>query len=226
MSALFVTGTDTGVGKTRASVALIRRARAAGVDAVGFKPVASGCAATPEGWRNEDALALQAAADGVEPYAAVNPVALPEAVAPHLAARAAGTRIDLATLDAAFEALQRRHARVIVEGAGGWRVPLDESTEFADWVAAHGWPVVLVVGLRLGGLNHALLAAESIARRTRLAGWIANVLPPAQPRWQENLETLRARLEAPCLGLLPEHGSEACNLQALDTPATRALLGA
>jgi len=222
---LFVTGTDTGVGKTRASVALIRLLRAHGVDAVGFKPVAAGCEAAPDGWRNDDALALRAASDDCEPYAAINPVALPAAIAPHLAAHDVGTPISLAALDAAHDALRARHARVVVEGAGGWRVPLDAQHDFADWVAAHRWPVVLVVGLRLGCLNHALLSAESIARRAPLAGWIANRLPPAQERWQDNLATLRARLPVPCLGVLPEHGDEAGNRDALDTPESRALLG-
>jgi dethiobiotin synthetase len=221
---LFVTGTDTGVGKTRASAALIRLLRAHGVDAVGFKPVAAGCEATPDGWRNDDALALRAASDDCEPYAAINPLALPAPIAPHLAAQDVGTPISLAALDAAHDALRARHARVIVEGAGGWRVPLDAQNDFADWVAAHRWPVVLVVGLRLGCLNHALLSAESIARRVPLAGWIANRLPPAQERWQDNLATLRARLPAPCLGVLPEHGDDAANRDALDTPASRALL--
>lgn len=222
---LFITGTDTGVGKTRATAALLRLARARGVDAVGFKPIAAGCDLEGDQWRNEDALELLAASDGVEPYAAINPVALPAAIAPHLAASDVGAPISLTTLDAAYAALRDRHARVIVEGAGGWRVPIDGQTDFSDWVAAHRWPVVLVVGLRLGCLNHALLTAESVARRGALAGWIANLLPPLQPRWQDNLESLQARLPAPLLGLLPQHGTAEANVAALDTPATRALLG-
>lgn len=222
---LFITGTDTGVGKTRASTALVRLARARGIDAIGFKPVAAGCEAGADGWRNDDALQLLAASGGIEPYDAINPIALPAPIAPHLAAQDVGAPIALAMLDAAYEALQVRHQRVIVEGAGGWRVPLDAHADFADWVSAHRWPVVLVVGLRLGCLNHALLSAESIARRVPLAGWIANLLPPLQPRWQDNLDTLRTRLPAPCLGLLPEDGDDAANIQALDTPETRSLLG-
>ncbi|NGY05070.1 dethiobiotin synthase [Solimonas terrae] len=220
---LFITGTDTGVGKTRASAALIRLARARGLDAVGFKPVAAGCTATADGWRNDDALELLAASDHVEAYEAINPCALPAAIAPHLAAQEVGATIARATLDAAHADLCRRHACVIVEGAGGWRVPLDADVDFADWVGARGWPVVLVVGLRLGCLNHALLTAESIARRVPLAGWIANRLPPAQDRWQDNVATLRARLSAPCLGVLPEHGDDAANRDALDTTETRRL---
>ena len=222
---LFVTGTDTEVGKTRASTALVRLARYHGLDAVGMKPIAAGCERVDGIWQNEDALALLAASDGVEGYAAINPIALPPPIAPHIAAADGGTPISTDVLDAAHAALQVRHAHVIVEGAGGWRVPLDDQTDFADWVAAHRWPVVLIVGLRLGCLNHALLTAESVMRRTTLAGWIANRLPPAQPRWQENLQTLCARLPAPLLGVLPEHGDDAANRDALDTPAMRQLLG-
>lgn len=219
--ALFITGTDTGVGKTRASVALLGFARSIGIDAVGFKPVASGCELSADGWRNDDALQLAAAGDHVEPYERINPYALPEAIAPHLAARAAGVRIERAVLDAAFDALAARHELVIVEGAGGWRVPLAEPSagagwEFADWVAARGWPVVLVVALRLGCLNHASLSAESIRRRAPLAGWIANRLPPTQPYWQDNLAVLDAQLAAPRLGLLPESGGVEVNMAALD----------
>lgn len=222
---LFITGTDTGIGKTRASTALVRLARARGIDAVGFKPVAAGCDADVDGLRNDDALQLLAASDGAEAYEAINPLALPAAIAPHLAARDIGTSIALATLDAAHAALASRHPCVIVEGAGGWRVPLNAQADFADWVASHRWPVILVVGLRLGCLNHALLSAESIARRAPLAGWIANLLPPPQERWHDNLQTLRERLPAPCLGVLPEAGDAAANMRALDTPETRSLLG-
>lgn len=222
---LFITGTDTGVGKTRASSALVRLMRANGVDAVGFKPVAAGCEHGPDGWRNDDALQLLAASGDSESYDAINPIALPAAIAPHLAAQDVGAPISLAMLDAAHAALQRRHQCVVVEGAGGWRVPLDAKTDFSDWVASHRWPVVLVVGLRLGCLNHALLSAESIARRVPLAGWIANLQPPRQHRWQDNLQSLRDRMPAPCLGMLPECGDDAANVQALDTAETRLLLG-
>lgn len=221
---LFISGTDTGVGKTRAAAALIRCARAYGLDAVGYKPVAAGCEPTADGWRNDDAEQLLAASNGVLRYEEVNPIALPAAIAPHLAARDLGLRIDPAVLDRGHAQLAARHQRVIVEGAGGWRVPLDGELDFADWVAAHRWPVVLVVGLRLGCLNHALLSAEAILRRTALAGWIANVLPPLQERWQDNLDTLQQRLPAPCLGVLPLEGTVDDNRAALDTPQTRDLL--
>ncbi|MGH8447545.1 MAG: dethiobiotin synthase [Solimonas sp.] len=227
---LFVTGTDTGVGKTRAAAALIALARSRGRDAVGYKPVAAGCERTADGWRNDDALQLLAASGGGLRYEDVNPLALPAAIAPHLAARDVGLSIDPAVLDAGHARLaQARRAGqglVVVEGAGGWRVPLNETVDFADWVAGHRWPVLLVVGLRLGCISHALLSAEAILRGTTLAGWIANVLPPAQERWQDNLDSLRARLPAPCLGLLPENGDAEASRRGLDTPAMHALLDA
>lgn len=197
---LFITGTDTGVGKTHVACGLLRAARAQGVDACGYKPVASGCRSTARGLRNADALALQASAGTAEPYAAINPYAFGPAIAPHLAAREAGVRIDRRRLDAAHRDLSRRHALILIEGAGGWQVPLGRRGTLADWVAARGWPVILVVGMRLGCLNHALLSADAIRRQAPLLGWIANELPPRQPRLEENLAELRARIPAPMLG--------------------------
>ena len=218
---LFVTGTDTGVGKTRIAAALIGLARARGIDACGYKPVASGCSRGGAGaLRNEDALALQAASDGVEAYEAINPLAFEPAIAPHLAAREAGTPILLEALDAAHAQLASRHELIVVEGAGGWQVPLNDDTTVADWVAGRQWPVLLVVGLRLGCLNHALLSAESIARRTRLVGWVANQLPPRQLRWAENLDSLVARLQVPLWGVIGEGIDGPAAQHALDRPAT------
>ncbi|MFP5305427.1 MAG: dethiobiotin synthase [Gammaproteobacteria bacterium] len=203
MSTLFVTGTDTGVGKTLVACALLRRARGRGVRACGYKPVASGCVRTAEGLRNEDALGLLAESAPGPAYADVNPLALEPPIAPHIAAARAGTAIDLSVLDRAYERLAAAHDCVIVEGAGGWRVPLSARHGFDDWVAARRWPVVLVVGMRLGCINHALLSAESIGRRAPLAGWVANLLPPEQPYWQDNVEALRERLPAPLWGVVP-----------------------
>jgi dethiobiotin synthetase len=200
---LFVTGTDTGVGKTRVACALLRQARAQGTKACGWKPVASGCERTAQGLRNADALALQAAAGTKEPYGLLNPYAFEPPIAPHLAAQAAGRRIRIQELDRVHAELARRYELVVAEGAGGWSVPLDETWSFASWVGEREWPVLLVVGLRLGCLNHALLSAESIGRRTRLAGWVANALPPEMPMLAENLESLRQRLSAPCWGFMP-----------------------
>ena len=217
-STIFVTGTDTGVGKTHAAVALIHALRGQGHRVCGYKPVASGCAVMPDGLRNADALALRAAAENDEPYDVINPYAFAPAIAPHLAAIQAARPIERCVLDAAHDRLAQRYDIVVVEGAGGWLVPLDEATTFADWIAERGWPVLLVVGLRLGCINHALLTADAIQRRTRLAGWIANHLPPGQAEWQANLDTLRRRLPAPLLGCLPlgaEPAAAALDLRAL-----------
>ena len=197
---VFLTGTDTGVGKTHVATALVRAARGLGIASCGYKPVASGSRQGAAGLRNADARALlRASGLGPEAYARVNPYAFAPAIAPHLAAREAGVRIDRRVLDRAHRELVRDHDLVIVEGAGGWQVPLGPDWTQADWVARHGWPVVLVVGMRLGCLNHALLSAESIAGRTRLLGWVANALPPRQSRLEQNLADLAARMPAPLL---------------------------
>jgi dethiobiotin synthetase len=199
---LVVTGTDTGVGKTRVACALLRRARARGLRVCGFKPVATGCDPTGAGLRNSDALALEDAAGSGEPYGLINPYAFEPPIAPHLAAAAAGRRIRTLHLDATHRDLASRHDLIVLEGAGGWRVPLDETWLFSEWVAEHDWPVLLVVGMRLGCINHALLTAESVVRRVQLTGWVANVLPPAMDGLAENIEALRQRLSAPCWGVL------------------------
>jgi dethiobiotin synthetase len=199
---LFVTGTDTGVGKTLVACALLQAWRADDLDVCGFKPVATGCARTPDGLRNDDVLALEAAARSGEPYAALNPYAFAPAIAPHLAAQAAGQRISIPHLDHAHDALAARHARIVAEGAGGWRVPLDEVWTLGEWVVEREWPVLLVVGMRLGCLNHALLTADAVSRSTRLAGWVANVLPPPMPQLDDNIAALHQRISAPCWGVL------------------------
>jgi dethiobiotin synthetase len=205
---IFVTGTDTGVGKTHVSCALLRAARARGLRACGYKPVASGCTRDADGaLRNDDALALQAAAGTAEAYGRINPYAFEPPLAPHIAARAQGRPISLPHLDEVHADLASRYELLIVEGAGGWQVPLDDAHTFADWVVAHGWPVLLVVGMRLGCINHALLSAEAIARRGRLFAWVANVLPPTQAALQDNIDALRRRIEAPLLGVLPPAAS-------------------
>lgn len=201
----FVTGTDTGVGKTFASAALLHAMRRDGRPAVGMKPVASGCERTPQGWRNEDALALQAASQPRPEYLLVNPYALPEPTAPQIAAALAGVKVALPTLLAAHAALAAQAGgRVLVEGAGGWLAPLADGIEQADLARALGLPVVLVVGLRLGCLNHARLTARAIeADGCRYAGWIGNAIEPPGPHAAAYLELLRTHLPGPCLGLLP-----------------------
>ncbi len=200
---VFVAGTDTGIGKTHASVALVRAQRACVRRAIGMKPVASGCRETPHGLRNEDAEALLGASDPVPPYALCNPYPFAPPIAPHIAAHEAGIAIALDSIVGAYRTLAGMADRVVVEGVGGWSVPLGDALMQADFVRALELPVVLVVGLRLGCINHALLSARAIvADRCGLAGWIANRVDPEMARADENLETLRARIDAPLLGVL------------------------
>jgi dethiobiotin synthetase len=198
---LFITGTDTGVGKTRVATALCMAFAAVGKRVAAMKPVASGCAMTPEGLRNDDALALLDAMNVRARYAEVNPYAFEPAIAPHIAALEAGRPIDVDVLDRCFERLSLQSDATIVEGAGGWLAPLDAELTFADLAVRWRLDVILVVGLRLGCLNHALLTAESIERRgLRLCGWIGNSVDPIFERRDENLSALRARIAAPCIG--------------------------
>lgn len=200
----FVTGTDTGIGKTVASAALLHALRARGLRAVGMKPVASGCERIDGEWRNEDALALQRASDPAPAYADVNPYALPEATAPELAARAAGVDIALAPIVSAYRRLAEQADAVVVEGVGGWAAPLSAQWDQIDVVRALRLPVVLVVGLKLGCINHARLAARAIAADgARLAGWIGNDIDPDLPQADEYFGLLAPRIPAPCLGRLP-----------------------
>lgn len=201
---VYVTGTDTGVGKTVAAVALVHRLRMAGWRTAGMKPVASGCERTAEGLRNDDALALQAASDPPPAYDDVNPYALALATAPQLAARAMGVRIALAPLCDAHARLAARCDATVVEGAGGWLAPFDAGLEQADLVRALGLPVVLVVGLRLGCLNHARLSARAIATDGfALLGWIGSAIDPDFAERAAYIGLLNDALPAPCLGVLP-----------------------
>jgi len=201
---VFVTGTDTGIGKTFVSAALLAALNASGVRGVGMKPVASGCSDTPAGLCNEDALALIAHSSGNPPYGQVNPYALREPIAPHIAAADAGIEIEIDPIRAAFTSLSTNADCVVVEGVGGWCAPLSATLMQADIAHALQLPVVLVVGLRLGCLNHALLSARAIAGDgCQLIGWIGNRIDAQMVRVDENLATLRQRLPAPCLGVLP-----------------------
>ena len=204
---LYVTGTDTGIGKTVASVALLRALQARGLRATGMKPVASGCTASAEGWRNEDALAQQAASRPSHPYDVHNPSALPESTAPQLAARRAGVEVSPVTLQAAYARLAADADVVVVEGAGGWLAPLADGLEQSQLAHLLGLPVVLVVGVRLGCLNHARLSERAIhADGLRLVGWIGNRIDPAFADAQAYRELLQDALVAPCLGWLPHAG--------------------
>lgn len=198
MRSFFVTGTDTEIGKTFVSCRLIAALKASGQRVAPMKPIASGAEATAGGLRNEDAQQLIAAAGLELPYEDVNPYCFPPPIAPHLAAAEAGVAIDLAVIRAAFERLRQRADRVVVEGVGGWLVPLGDELLLPDLVRALDLPVVLVVGLRLGCLNHALLTARRIMDDGfPLVGWIANPIDPGMARREENVATLERWLPVP-----------------------------
>ncbi|OOC14845.1 dethiobiotin synthase [Dickeya dadantii] len=200
----FVTGTDTEVGKTVASVALLQAARQAGYRTAGYKPVASGCEVTPQGIRNGDALQLQANSSVALPYDAVNPLAFLEPTSPHIVSAVEKRPIAFSTLSDGLRALERQADWVLVEGAGGWFTPLSERHTFADWVREETLPVILVVGVKLGCINHAMLTALAVRQAgLRLAGWIANVVQPPGRRHQAYLQTLQERIPAPMLGEIP-----------------------
>lgn len=193
MKTYFITGTDTGCGKTTLTVALARDLVARGRSVVCYKPVASGCEMTAQGLRNDDALKLQAAASVSLDYEQVNPVALEPAIAPHIAAERAGVAIDVARL---VRAMRAPAADVrLIEGAGGWMVPLGPEAMTADLARSVEARVVLVIGIRLGCINHSLLSARAIQDdRLALHGWIANIMDPTLPALDENLETLERHL--------------------------------
>jgi len=202
VKAWFITGTDTGVGKTHVACSLARALVARGAKVAVMKPVSAGCEVTPQGLRNEDALALIAAGNVAQDYDAVNPYAFAPAIAPHLAAAQVGVRIDPQRVRALAAAVDADH--LLIEGAGGWCVPLGDELMFADLARGLTLDVILVVGLRLGCLNHSLLSAQQIHRDGfRLRGWVANRIDPEMPVWRENLATLEARLSAPLLAVLP-----------------------
>ena len=201
---VYVTGTDTGVGKTVASCALLHASRARGLRSIGMKPVASGCERVDGALRNADALELQAASDPRPDYADLNPYALPLRLAPELAALDAGVSIAMPPLRDAHARLRTQADVVVVEGVGGWAAPLSSTLDQADLVFALDLPVLLVVGLRLGCLNHAYLTSRAIAADgCRLIGWIAVDIDPEMARADDNFALLGKRLPAPCWGRLP-----------------------
>lgn len=216
---LFITGTDTEVGKTLVACALINACRRAGMRVVPMKPVAAGCYQTPEGWKNEDVEALRAAADIDAPLDEINPYRFVEPIAPHIAASRTKVAIDLAVIRERFDMLSRRADAVIVEGAGGFLVPLNEREDFGDLARTLALPVVLTVGMRLGCINHALLTQEAIlARGLPLVGWVANRIDPAMNAFDENLETLKRGLKAPLLGVVPRMDRPDASAVRLDLP--------
>ncbi|MDX1804419.1 MAG: dethiobiotin synthase [Alcanivorax sp.] len=193
----FVTGTDTEVGKTWVSCRLLERAREAGLSCYGLKPVAAGCEQTGEGWRNDDALQLMAASSVKLPYETVNPVALKAAIAPHIAARQEGRVITLARLAGYVRGALNAHKAdlILIEGAGGWRVPLNDREMLAGLATELELPVIQVVGMKLGCINHALLTAEAIEKDgLRYVGTMANTFDGEMAVQEENLLTLRQHL--------------------------------
>lgn len=205
-AAYFITGTDTEVGKTTVAAALLHAARQQGLSTAAIKPIASDCQHTSEGLRNNDALRLLAECSLNLSYTEVNPIAFAPAIAPHLAAAESGQSLSTAQLlPPVQQMLAQRADLTLVEGAGGWRVPLNDQGEYlSDLPKALGLPVILVVGIRLGCINHALLTAEAIqADGLTLAGWIANQLHPQTERSMAVLHSLETRLKAPCLGQVP-----------------------
>jgi len=200
----FVVGTDTGIGKTHAACALLHALARRHDRVCGMKPVAAGGVETADGFTNEDSIAHRAASTVRVPTGLDNPILLPEPLSPHLSAARAGTAISFQVVLDAVAELRRRTDALVVEGAGGFLVPLSETQTGADLAVAMGLPLVLVVGMRLGCLNHALLTAEAIrARGLALAGWIANRVDPDFLCPDENLDYLRTHLGAPLLADLP-----------------------
>lgn len=202
--AWFVTGTDTEIGKTFVTCALIHAARARGLRALGMKPVAAGAEPVDGVLANEDALRLRAAGSFDPGLPALNPYCLTNPIAPHIAAAEEAVTITPAPILDAFARLREQADCLFVEGVGGFRVPLGDDYDTADLAVDFALPVILVVGMRLGCINHALLTVEAIrARGLTLAGWVANQIAPDMLRPRENLNALRARIAAPMLGVLP-----------------------
>ena len=202
----FVTGTDTDAGKTVVTCGLLAGARAQGLATLALKPVAAGCQQTVEGLRNDDALSLMQAMTLSLPYEQINPLALEPAIAPHIAANDVGMRITLDRLAGYCRgALLAKSDLAFIEGAGGWRVPLNDREMLSALAKELNIPAILVVGMKLGCISHALLTAEAILRDgVKLAGWVANLTTAESPaRFEENFQTLKKLLPAPCLGVVP-----------------------
>ena len=204
-SGFFVVGTDTEVGKTLVSAALIVKLREQGINAIGFKPVVAGTYKNSDGSiLNEDIETLRIASDVRPGQAELCPYILDTAAAPHLVAATQGIHLELDTILKAFGQIQSQSDFIVVEGAGGFLVPLNEDQDLGHLAQKMGLPVILVVGMKLGCINHALLTCEAIqSRKLKIAGWIANSLSIEMPLLQENISTLQSRMDAPFLGLIP-----------------------
>lgn len=213
--AFFITGTDTEVGKTTVAAALLHKAKKLGLSTLACKPIASGCSRTLQGLRNHDALQLQAQCSLAIPYENLNPYAFEPAIAPHIAAQQAQQTIEATTLTQAIQYVLKQQAEfTLIEGAGGWHVPINAQQRLSDVAIKLALPVIVVVGIRLGCINHALLTIESIQRSgLPLAGWVANQLQPQRPSDKENIRYLTEQLPCPLLGVVPflaAPSAEAC----------------
>ncbi len=194
--AFFITGTDTDVGKTYVACQLMREYVAQGYKVIGMKPVAAGCDFVDGVWVNDDVLKLEAASNVAAPREWVNPYSFKEAIAPHIAAKSAGVTIKISVIKNAFDELKKLADIVIVEGAGGFLVPLNDTENMADLAAALDIPIILVVGMKLGCINHSLLTIEAIkARNLRLYGWIANKIEPDMAFCNENIATITKKTQ-------------------------------
>ncbi len=201
---VFVTGTDTEVGKTRITTGLMAVLQQQGLKVAGMKPIASGCDWIAGEWQNEDALAMIAQSNVSLPYSVVNPYAFEPAIAPHIAASRVNNEVSISEIKQQFVQIKSEADAVVVEGAGGWLVPLNQTETMADLAVALDLPVVLVVAIKLGCINHALLSIESIQDRgLRIAGWVANHLD-TQRESAEIIDTLKQHIAAPCLGVVPK----------------------
>ena len=204
INAIFIAGTDTDVGKTVASKAILQALAARGLSTIGYKPVAAGCEQTEEGMRNSDALHLLQAATVKMPYEAINPYPLALPASPHIAAKHEQVTIDTILLSEKLLKLQSHADVVLVEGAGGWRVPISDKESLSSWVQTEQLAVILVVGIKLGCLSHALLTAESIrADGLKIVGWVANRVNPGTEHYADIIQLLENRMDAPKLGEIP-----------------------
>lgn len=227
----FVTGTDTGTGKTWTTVALMEALKKRGLKVLGMKPVASGCLMEGGNLVNEDAILLRNFASCAPPYQSVNPYAFEPAIAPHIAAEQASKLVRFEKIIAVFKQLQKQSDCVLVEGVGGWEVPLNSNQTVADLAVALQLPVILVVGLRLGCLNHAVLTYNAIVQSGLVcAGWVANPIDPDFAFADENIQTLQKKINAPMLGrlpYLPEFSpgllSQSIDIERISVPSTKSL---
>ncbi len=211
----FIVGTDTNVGKTYVASALVKHFVASGYQTVGMKPIASGCQLVNGELFNDDVLTLSNASNVTAPLDLINPYRFAAAIAPHIAAEQAGQIVNCQKILQAYDALAKLAEVVIVEGAGGFLVPLNQQQTLADFAVMLDIPMILVVGMRLGCINHALLTVEAIkARGLKLAGWVANQVEPDMPVYAENLASLQQRIAAPCISVVGWQAEASFNIQA------------